>query len=98
MKNTGVIIANDLKVERQKATVSNLHRLGVTNTIVCQHNGKDFPRVMAGFDRALLDAPCSGLGVISRDQSIKVRVCEERSDESKCSFTKSRSGVPRRAQ
>lgn len=98
MKNTGVIIANDLKVERQKATVSNLHRLGVKNTITCCNDGKAFPKVMGNFDRILLDAPCSGLGVISRDQSIKVRVCEERSDESKCSFTKSRSGVPRRAQ
>ena len=65
MKNSGTLVASDLKRERIKSTVANLHRLGVTNTIVCQHNGKDFPRVMAGFDRVLLDAPCSGLGVIA---------------------------------
>ena len=41
---------------------------------MCQHNGKMFPKVMGGFDRVLLDAPCSGLGVISRDQSIKIQV------------------------
>ena len=73
MKNSGTLVASDLKRERIKSTVANLHRLGVTNTIVCQHNGKDFPRVMAGFDRVLLDAPCSGLGVIARDQSVKIQ-------------------------
>ena len=30
------------------------------------------PEVMGGFDRVLLDAPCSGLGVISRDPSVKL--------------------------
>ena len=28
---------------------------------------------MGGFDRVLLDAPCSGLGVISRDQTVKLQ-------------------------
>lgn len=46
MKNTGVLIANDLKKERLVATVANLHRLGVTNTIVTNYNGLKFPEVM----------------------------------------------------
>ncbi|GMI46260.1 hypothetical protein TrCOL_g309 [Triparma columacea] len=73
MKNQGVIVANDLKAERQKATVANLHRLGVRNVIAVCNDGTKYPKVMGNFDRVLLDAPCSGLGVISRDQSIKVQ-------------------------
>jgi ribosomal RNA methyltransferase Nop2 len=106
MKNTGAVVANDLKRERHKATVANLHRLGVRYTGTCQagcdlyirgrcacvcvHDGRKMPKIMAGFDRVLLDAPCSGsvnsvqhsvhfmsgvhrLGVISRDQSVKLQ-------------------------
>lgn len=73
MKNTGHILANDLKKERQKATIANLHRLGVKNTVVCCHDGRKLAKLVNRFDRVLLDAPCSGLGVISRDQSVKVQ-------------------------
>jgi 25S rRNA (cytosine2870-C5)-methyltransferase len=40
---------------------------------VCCHDGRAMPGMMGGFDRVLLDAPCSGLGVISRDPSVKVQ-------------------------
>jgi len=73
MKNSGTLIANDLKADRQKATVANLHRLGVKNTVTCCYDGRKFLKVMKNFDRVLLDAPCSGLGVISRDQSVKLQ-------------------------
>mmetsp|Transcript_29101 Transcript_29101/g.58679 ORF Transcript_29101/g.58679 Transcript_29101/m.58679 type:complete len:812 (-) Transcript_29101:51-2486(-) len=74
MRNKGVIIANDLKPERQKATVANLHRLGVRNAVTCIFDGRKLGAQMRNsFDRILLDAPCSGLGVISRDPSVKVQ-------------------------
>ena len=73
MKNSGHVIANDLKPARQKATVANLHRMGVKNAIICCYDGRKIPSVMKGFDRVLLDAPCSGLGVISRDQTVKLQ-------------------------
>ena len=72
MKNTGVLVANDLKKERLKSTNANMHRLGVTNVVIANYDGRKLPNIFKKFDRCLLDAPCSGLGVISRDPSIKV--------------------------
>lgn len=72
MKNTGVIIANDLKKERLKSLNANIHRLGVTNCVIVNYDGRKLPKIYQKFDRVLLDAPCTGLGVISRDHSIKV--------------------------
>jgi ribosomal RNA methyltransferase Nop2 len=77
MRNTGSLIANDLKKNRIKATVANLHRLGVKNCAVSNYDGRKLPSVFTGFDRVLLDAPCTGLGVISRDPSIKTQKTEK---------------------
>lgn len=71
MRNTGVIFANDANKERCKALTANLHRLGVVNTIVSNFDGRKYPKIMKGFDRVLLDAPCSGSGVICKDPGVK---------------------------
>lgn len=72
MKNTGVLVANDLKRERLKSLNANMHRLGVQNIVVTNYDGRKLPNIFKKFDRCLLDAPCSGLGVIARDPSIKL--------------------------
>ncbi|XP_016337605.1 probable 28S rRNA (cytosine(4447)-C(5))-methyltransferase [Sinocyclocheilus anshuiensis] len=71
MRNTGMIVANDANADRLKSVVGNIHRLGVTNAVICNYDGRQFPKVMGGFDRVLLDAPCSGTGVISKDPGVK---------------------------
>lgn len=71
MKNTGVLFANDLNRDRIHAVIGNFHRLGVVNSVVSCMNGVEYKKFMSGFDRVLLDAPCTGTGVISKDQSVK---------------------------
>ncbi|GAB6019099.1 rRNA (cytosine-C5-)-methyltransferase nop2 [Chamberlinius hualienensis] len=71
MRNSGVLFANDVNKDRIKALVGNFHRMGVNNAILSTVDGREFPKVITGMDRVLLDAPCSGTGVISKDQAVK---------------------------
>lgn len=77
MKNTGCIFANDANKARTKSLIANIQRLGCKNTIVCHYDAREFPKVIGGFDRVLLDAPCSGTGVIAKDESVKVSRTEK---------------------
>lgn len=64
MKNSGLIIANDIKGERISALGINLQRCGVTNTVITKFPGQRFPDFL--FDKILVDAPCSATGTIMR--------------------------------
>ena len=84
MKNTGVLVANDVHKQRIPSLVANLHRMGVRNSVVTHFDGRRIKRHVKKMDRILLDAPCSGLGVISRDPSIKTSKTDE--DVKMCSY------------
>ena len=74
MRNAGVLFANELNPKRLTSLAANLQRMGVTNSVLCSYDGRKLPGVLglSAFDRVLLDAPCSGTGVVSKDASVKV--------------------------
>ncbi|KAE9551354.1 hypothetical protein FO519_005436 [Halicephalobus sp. NKZ332] len=72
MRNTGVLFANDANSQRCKAIIGNIHRMGINNCIISNLDGCEYAKIQPqSFDRILLDAPCSGTGVIWKDQSVK---------------------------
>eukprot|EP01056_Protomagalhaensia_sp_Gyna25_P000385 Protomagalhaensia_sp_Gyna_25__384@NODE_1181_length_2092_cov_66_646371_g938_i0_p1_GENE_NODE_1181_length_2092_cov_66_646371_g938_i0NODE_1181_length_2092_cov_66_646371_g938_i0_p1_ORF_typecomplete_len473_score103_25Methyltr_RsmBF/PF01189_17/5_2e51Methyltr_RsmF_N/PF17125_5/1_4e23PCMT/PF01135_19/3_7e07Met_10/PF02475_16/1_9e03Met_10/PF02475_16/8_3e06GCD14/PF08704_10/3_8e03GCD14/PF08704_10/1_6e05FtsJ/PF01728_19/3_2e03FtsJ/PF01728_19/0_00011Methyltransf_31/PF13847_6/0_00094Methyltransf_15/PF09445_10/0_01 len=73
MRNTGVLYANDVNKARAFALTANVQRLGVRNVIVTHCDGRKLSKFASKIDRVLLDAPCTGMGVISKDPSIKTK-------------------------
>ena len=69
--DVGIIYANDANKERARAIVANAARLGVQNLIVSSMDARQFARLGQRFDRVMLDAPCSGTGIVAKDPSVK---------------------------
>lgn len=68
MHNRGAILANEFSASRVKVLHANLSRCGVSNTAMTHFDGRVFgPALPECFDAILLDAPCSGEGVIRKD-------------------------------
>lgn len=68
----GLLVANDVHAGRAHLLADNLARWGAVNVLVTQdepqHLGSAFGPV---FDRVLIDAPCSGEGMIRRRESLE---------------------------
>jgi len=45
MSNNGTLFANDASVERAKAIVGNIHRMGIVNCVVSTYDGRKLPKV-----------------------------------------------------
>jgi len=67
MQNEGCIIANDVKYDRINILISNIQRCGVTIARVTMKDGRFFKRFRETFDRVLIDAPCSNVGMIRKN-------------------------------
>lgn len=70
MQNTGEIIALDRFESRLKILNKNLDRLKITNVKTTAIDSLDFTDEI-GFDRVLIDAPCSGLGTLTKKPDLK---------------------------
>lgn len=68
MQNSGMLIVNEIKLDRIIVLNSNMERCGVSNAIITREDGarlcEKLRKLRLGFDKILVDAPCSGEGAI----------------------------------
>lgn len=75
MSNSGSIMACDLHPHRVELIEHNVQRLGVKNVHCYTGDATALPdNCFVRFDAILLDAPCSGLGVLNRRADLRWRV------------------------
>lgn len=68
MQNEGLLVANDTSRRRTSVLSMNLERMGVLNAMVTNETPERLASRWPGlFDAVLVDAPCSGEGMFSRD-------------------------------
>lgn len=74
VSNTGEILANDLHEQKIEKIKENAIRLGSKNIKYSNFDGTSFQKDLVSlFDYILLDVPCSGSGIVSRNPEIKLR-------------------------
>ncbi len=67
MNNKGTLIANEIDVRRIRALVFNIDRLNLLNVGVINNKGELLSKIYDNyFDKILVDAPCSSLGIIQK--------------------------------
>lgn len=88
MQNIGMVIAVEQDRIRMSSLKSNIVRCGVTNSLVIRGDARKLENLGYEPDRILLDAPCSGEGLIPLDPTRKtsktmadIRYCATREDE-----------------
>lgn len=69
----GEVVAVELHEGRARELEENARRLGATNVRVVNADALALPADLTGFDRALVDAPCSGLGVLAARPDLRWR-------------------------
>jgi 16S rRNA (cytosine967-C5)-methyltransferase len=69
----GDVTAVELDPNRASELRENLEKLGATNVTVVEADGTRLPPELQPFDRALVDAPCSGLGVLGQRPDLRWR-------------------------
>jgi 16S rRNA (cytosine967-C5)-methyltransferase len=67
------VVAVEIHEGRARELAANAERLGLRNVRVVQADALDLPSHLHGFDRVLVDAPCSGLGVLNSRPDLRWR-------------------------
>jgi 16S rRNA (cytosine967-C5)-methyltransferase len=69
----GEVVAVEVNEARARELEAAVQRVGVEGVRVVLADGRDLPPELRDFDRALVDAPCSGLGVLSQRPDLRWR-------------------------
>jgi len=69
----GEVVAVESDVSRAEQLEQNVRRLGANGVRVVRADGRSLEAELDGFDRALVDAPCSGLGVLAARPDLRWR-------------------------
>jgi 16S rRNA (cytosine967-C5)-methyltransferase len=70
----GLVVAADVRPSRAGLVAENAARLGLGNLAVVVSDGRRAPLRPASLDSVLVDAPCSGLGVLHRRPDARWRL------------------------
>lgn len=67
MGNSGTLIANEIALDRVKMLAYNVDRMNLMNAGIINFKGEQLSKIYDNyFDKILVDAPCSGLGIIQK--------------------------------
>jgi 16S rRNA (cytosine967-C5)-methyltransferase len=69
----GEVVAVEIHPGRARELEENARRLGAANVTVLQADALALPSELRDFDRVLVDAPCSGLGVLAQRPDLRWR-------------------------
>lgn len=73
MNDKGKIISNDIAYAKIEKIEENFNRLNLQNYVITNYDAtKEIEIFLNNFDYILVDAPCSGIGVIKRKPEIKL--------------------------
>ncbi len=72
LKGKGLLVSNDISASRAKALLKNIELFGISNAAVISENPYAIlQKSENGFDKILIDAPCSGEGMFRKDPKLK---------------------------
>ena len=72
LNNTGILVSNDISNKRAMILSENIERMGAKNAYVLNEEIDNIESKFYGFfDKVVLDAPCSGMGMFRKKKEVK---------------------------
>ena len=68
MRGEGILVLNEKIADRAKILLQNVERMGIVNAVVTHADPSELSERLEGyFDKVLVDAPCSGEGMLRKE-------------------------------